>query len=109
MRESLVICKCQKKQLFGGKWCERGHSYLVERNTLVRSYLPTPLLLYGAPILPIMLVRDPLSALIIQGRFPGRGKVIFSGFGHFALLAEPARAGFVAECTEIMDVANRQG
>ena len=50
-----------------------------------------------------------LSALIIQGRFPGRGKVIFSGFGHFALLAEPARAGFVAEWTEIMDLANRQG
>ena len=87
----------------------RGQSYLVERNTLVRSSLTTPLLLQGAPILPIMLVMDPLSALITQGRFPGRGKVIFSGFGHFALLAEPARAGFVAEWTEIMDLANRQG
>ena len=46
--------------------------------------------------------------LITQGRFPGQGKVIFSGFGHFALLAG-ARAGFFAEWTEIMDVANRQG
>ena len=34
-----------KKQLFVVKWCERGHSYLVERNTLVRSSLTTPLLL----------------------------------------------------------------
>ena len=56
-----------------------------------------------------MLVMNPLSALIIQGRFPSRGKVLFSGFGHFALLAERACAGFVAEWTEIMDVANRQG
>ena len=56
-----------------------------------------------------MLVMYHLSALITQGRFPGRGKVIFSGFGHFALLAGRACAGFVAEWTEIMDVANRQG
>ena len=27
----------------------------------------------------------PLSVLIMQGRFPGQGKVIFSGLGHFGL------------------------
>lgn len=42
--------------------------------------------------------------LITQGRFPGQGKVIFSGFGHFALQPCAFR-----RTLEIMDVANRQG
>ena len=32
-----------------------------------------------------MRIMNPLSMLIMRGRFPDQGKVIFSGLGHFGL------------------------